>query len=269
MVYIDNPGNKLNQQTLNLMALNHEGYSYTHRNVSSQKIANAVLRLEGVRNLGMLIGKAIDAKENALSYRDFRVGAAALAAFYPSNDREMWRYGIITGANAKPEPNDTINVHAEHTVMTTAKTLKKPNDSLSIPLLVIAGDLQPDQQSGVASPTLHPCGVCREAFCEADSPVSDDTLIVTIDPDYREYQWFTSAELRAFYNNPGGHLPGHTKFDETPLFINEIGPDPTTGALNLSVFEDQKYIESDREVNEKLIRPLFTKAMLLYNTINQ
>lgn len=256
MNYLDNPGNRVVRQTVRLQQLNMPGMFLTHQGIENAAMVEAVARLEGVRNLARFIMAAEEAKAEQLSYRNFAVGAAALAAYF-SEMRRGWTFWLLTGANAKPVPgDDTINVHAEHTIMTFARELARPGEKVVVPLLVIAGDLQPDQQTGRSSPTLHPCGVCRDSFTEPGSPITDETLALTISPGFDTYQWFSIGALRAFHDH-GDESGIHTvEFGERPLSLMPFTPELNSGPVSLAQFETPEYIESDRIISEKLTGPM-------------
>lgn len=252
--YLDNPGNQVVQRIIRMTRDNRHGAFWSHRELEEHREIAATTRAEGIRNIGRLIRAAEDAREHALSYRNFRVGAAAFAAF--SGGVRPWSYRLIHGANAKPTGNNDINVHAEHTLMTTTIESAQPDELATIPIMMIMGDLQPDQQTGLETPTLHPCGVCRDAFTEDDSPITQETLIVTANPDLTIFEWFSVRALNRFHATGERRNMGLTKFSTRPISFGFVSPDPLTGTVDLSQFENDEYIESDREITMKLTLPL-------------
>jgi hypothetical protein len=63
-------------------------------------------------NLLLALHRAREAQELAVSYRDFKVGAAIVGlAFQPSN------FQIMTGVNVKPDEESNMNVHAEQVAL--------------------------------------------------------------------------------------------------------------------------------------------------------
>lgn len=46
-------------------------------------------------------------------------------------------------------------------------------------LVVVVGHVQRDDESGLLSPTLHPCGACREEL-SAVKPITDRTVFITV-----------------------------------------------------------------------------------------
>lgn len=86
-------------------------------------------------------------------------------------------FRTATGHNWKPLPQGGANVHAEHEAITKLQPLLHAGWQLVA--LYVAGDLQPDDESGVATETLHPCGTCRRTLASMSSVVDEDLLIVT------------------------------------------------------------------------------------------
>jgi cytidine deaminase len=175
MSYLDNYGNKVVRQTLELAGQN-VGYTSVlqypeqlHPYVYAQMIAD---------NISFTLLEAEKSREFADSYRNFRVGSAALAVYRRG---EQMRKSFVHGANAKPiSGSDIINVHAEHTILSMVETGRQPTEHTHhVPLIGIIGDLQADQQSGTDTVTLHPCGICREVFQEEGSPIDNTSLVVT------------------------------------------------------------------------------------------
>src|ERR1700757_4037160 len=157
MSYLENPGNQIIHDALELYSKGPNGMSLTRERMPMYPPEFATA---SVNALIHALLEAEKAREKSRSYRGFRVGAAAVAYYYgPTSTRKLT---VARGANAKPvEGSDIINVHAEHTVMTAIDAAALPGDSIYVPLLAVVGDLQPDQQSGEETLTLHPCGVCR------------------------------------------------------------------------------------------------------------
>jgi len=124
------------------------------------------------------------AEQEAISYRDFHVGAAAYAL-----DQENYRAGIIFGANIKPDKSAPKRC-AELMLVQKAETLGYK----SIPYLVVSGPLQTDEHSGIISPTLHPCADCRDLFL-ASPLIEDETVLVTVGEDGETHEMFSVAEL--------------------------------------------------------------------------
>lgn len=149
------------------------------------------------------------------SYRGFRVGAAALA--YSAGHSVM---AIMTGANIKPSPDSPINIHAETMAIAKARHWQVPN----IYAMAVWGPTQPDQQSGIASPTLHMCGLCRAMAASPDTPeISDRTLIVSGNADFSVAELYTVPEIVAYHAAPEAERQPLTtiRLDDEALDANE------------------------------------------------
>lgn len=102
------------------------------------------------KNLVMV--RAIRARENGVSHRNFKVGAAALVW-----DRRGNAYDILEGANHKPQKGLGPRVCAEEEIMAVAQ-LK----GYQIIGFAIAGDYQPDDATHTPFKALVPCVECRK-----------------------------------------------------------------------------------------------------------
>lgn len=102
------------------------------------------------------------------SYRNFGVGAAALAY-----DTREGIAKLIIGVNFKRNPQDR-KYCAEADV--ADRLWARGFDTVTA--LVICGPPQPDEASGLVTPTLHPCAACRDMFL-CFPAFRDDSLIVT------------------------------------------------------------------------------------------
>ena len=257
--YLDNPGNQLVEQVLRIQKHDRSGEFVSHRALALGEDIIATTRFEGARNITALIGAVEDgARPLALSYRKFRVGAAAMVTLF-GGDRQ-WSYMLSHGANVKPVDSDVINVHAEHELMIKAKESTEEGEEVNIPIMLVIGDLQADQQTGRESPALHPCGVCRGAFMEEDSPISQETLIVTANPGLTIFEWFSVRALNRFHATGEYRDMGMAEFPERPLSFDRVEPDPVTGTISLSRLETDEYLASDHEVALRLTVPLMRYA---------
>lgn len=105
-----------------------------------------------------------------LNYRDFLVGSAILGF----NGQE---YKIFEGANlmlAKDEAKICAEGHALRNLTFAGYS--------QVIAIAVAGLPQPDKESGIISPTLHPCGGCRGMLIRLKERqvVQDDTRIYTV-----------------------------------------------------------------------------------------
>ena len=128
----------------------------------------------------------------AVSYRNFHVGASLLAV-----DEIGKRMGIYSAGNKKYNPK-VEKYCAENSVIQQAQ-----DDAMTRAIgLVVVGTSDGDRIKGVtgrATPTLHPCDVCRTVFI--DSPiVKSDMLVVTTGDTYDAHQVHSVDQLIGFYN---------------------------------------------------------------------
>ena len=131
------------------------------------------------------------ARIDSHSYRGFLVGAAAFTLVAQSQE-----IGIFTSGNLKRGPH-TAKVCAEKKALARAE---KAGYAEAIGIVVAAtSDTELiEEVTGVASPTLHPCGECRRLF-DKHPIMQDETLIVTVGLDSDEYQVHSHAQLRTLY----------------------------------------------------------------------
>lgn len=123
----------------------------------------------------------LDEKETS-SYR-IRVGCTVLAT-----DAAGTSIGIFGGGNTKITPA-AGKVCAETRAIRRARRAGMTN----IIGMVVVGDPQPDDGSGLASPTLHCCEECRLGNLGKFS--NDDTLVLTAHPQRDKFQLQTAHEL--------------------------------------------------------------------------
>lgn len=136
-----------------------------------------------VESIPMMVEGAREIREkDSASYR-IKVGSVALAT-----DAVGESMGIFGGGNTKVTKAD-VKVCAETRAIRRAERAGMNN----IIGLVIVGDAQPDDGSGLDSPTLHCCEECRIGNLGRRS--NPDTLVMTALPDTDRYQLQTAAEL--------------------------------------------------------------------------
>lgn len=132
--------------------------------------------------------EATRAYELGYSYRNFRVGAAAL---YFCDDEPHIEYG----ANFKGSKGCRINRHAEQEILASLRDM----GNVACRALAVSGDLQTDQHSGRHTYTLHPCGWCRDAI--ANSPlITPETMIVSARPDLSVIEYGQRDEYLQFHS---------------------------------------------------------------------
>jgi|GEM_PF-1596551 len=143
-------------------------------------------------NVLLALHRAREAQALAVSYRDFRVGAAAvtLTAGTPG-------FQIVTGINVKPDQTTSMNVHAEQVA------LQKVDDRRFhyVSTLAVVGETQADTQSGHGAATLHPCGLCRSAIAQHPGIDPEHTLLASALPDLRTIELYNLASLQRFHDH--------------------------------------------------------------------
>lgn len=139
----------------------------------------------------LALQRAREAQTQAVSYRDFRVGAAAvtLTASPP-------RIQIVTGINVKPDQTTSMNVHAEQVA------LQKVDDRgfNYVSILAVVGETQADTQSGQQTATLHPCGLCRNVMDEHSGINPELTLLASALPDLRTIELYNLSSLQKLHD---------------------------------------------------------------------
>lgn len=184
-------------------------------------------------NVLMALHRAREARQFAVSYRGFDVGAALFAFQYsPAGDR------LVTGVNIKPEQNSSINIHAEQSAI--RKVAKAGFNAVSI--IAVVGETQNDQQSGHEMCTLHPCGLCRGVLKASGLIDNDNTLIVTALPDLRTIELSTVARLEQYHDEQ--RFNEITRIDVPDLEL--LKPFEPTGPVRLDdsdemLFEDHAW----------------------------
>lgn len=136
--------------------------------------------------------RAREARELAVSYRRFDVGAALMAfKLQPATMQ------IFAGVNIKPEQESVINIHAEQLALQKIKDFGAD----IITIVAVVGELQEDTQSGRLAETLHPCGLCRVKLAESGLVDPDKSLIVSALPDLRTIEMYSFSALQAFHTS--------------------------------------------------------------------
>ncbi len=209
-------------------------------------------------NVNYVLLEAENARQEADSYRGFTVGAAAMAIYRRG---EQLRKMYVHGANAKPvQGSDIINVHAEHTVFSMVEDGRMPHETAHhIPLIAIIGDLQPDQQAGTNTSTLHPCGICRDMFHEDRSPIDDTSLIVTATADMRVIEWFNRRALRALHEHGDDSGIGRVELSErhSMLTLPEWYTEAVKNGTPVVLADHDTERDAEMDYNKKVRDPIF------------
>jgi cytidine deaminase len=151
----------------------------------------------------------------AISWRNFKVGAAVLAI----NPTE-YKQGIFLGANFTPDPPAEDGTHAVKVCAEQVALQKAINSGYDrIIAITVSGQRQPDIRSGLLTPTLHPCGPCRDVS-GALHQVADDALILSTatTPEGEDaYELHTSRELQIVHDQA---TPDLRRYRIDPNFTN-------------------------------------------------
>ncbi len=107
------------------------------------------------QSVGFMIIRARQAAEKAVQYRDFKVGCSVFTV----EDR---RPEVFIGYNLKPNQGGA-KLCAEQAALSSAIINSGNKEVVGI---FVAGESQADLESGLNSPTLHPCANCRELVSE-------------------------------------------------------------------------------------------------------
>jgi cytidine deaminase len=203
-------------------------------------ISESDLSWSALNSLVFTIRQAETASFQALSYRDFRVGAAATT--FNSTTRNL---GLVTGFNVKPSEENTINIHAEQMVIEKVRH----HGLGQILALAVWGEPQIDDANAQESPTLHPCALCREMISEAPE-ITPSTAILSSNPGFTKVELYGPGELENY------HSPENTRIicgvDESLITTNicslkgsvkNLGWNQSPQPFNLSTeaMEDEGY----------------------------
>jgi len=157
-------------------------------------ISEEELALFTVTSLLHTIRRAEAISFQGISHRDFQVGAIAVA----TNDFSSV-LARLSGFNVKPDASGRVNIHAEQMAIEKAKKYGLNR----ILAFAVWGEPQPDTQSGRDSPTLHPCGLCRD-YMGKSGLIAPETIILSGGSDFRTAELYTYHELCEFHD--GGNI---------------------------------------------------------------
>ena len=205
-------------------------------------------------NLLLLMHRAREAQNMAISYRHFKVGAALLGlSFQPSN------FQMLTGVNVKPDKESQMNVHAEQTA------LQKAHDRHvnAVSMIVVVGDKQSDKQSGKEMHTLHPCGLCRGVMLDDALVDNHATLVVSTLPDFSEIELYSVEGLRQFHDNHDDALIQRLTLPNLPTLF-----DPIDTQVSTYTPEDTAQTLADERIWSEVVgSALLTRRMKLLSDL--
>lgn len=211
---LNNKPMDVTEKTLRAFSRLPETDSYPFRSrVTPEYDRNHLILSITPASLLFALHRAREARELAVSYRDFNVGAAivALGLGGPAS------YQVLTGINIKPDETSELNGHAEQMAIYKAND----RDFNAVSIVAVVGETQADKQSGNHMHTLHPCGLCRDFMGE--HPMIDDeaTLIATALPSLRTIELSSLAGLRRYHDNPDKPADGIWRFELPALKLLE------------------------------------------------
>lgn len=141
-------------------------------------------------NVLFALHRAREARELAVSYRKFDVGAAVMSFILKPPTMQYF-----AGVNIKPEKDSAINIHAEQLALQKIKDF----GGKVITIVAVVGELQEDTQSGRLAETLHPCGLCRKKLYESGLIDPKRSLIASALPDLRTIEMYSFEALEQFH----------------------------------------------------------------------
>lgn len=207
-----------------------------HSRIHNEYSRDDFLRSIIAPNVLAALHKARAARELAVSYRDFTVGAAIVAL----TSRNAG-FQILPGINAKPDEESSLNMHAEQLALRTAKSV----GANLVSIVAVVGETQADQQSGHEMHTLHPCGKCRTKLADDPMVDNDATLIFSALPDLRTIEVSTIKGFQAYHNEEDPDASGVTLFQLPDLDL--LKPfEPPKDAEALVLEDTDRAIEEDR-----------------------
>ena len=124
---------------------------------SAEQVARYIEDYRQHKKADLITAAAFD-RDNAVSYRDFKVGAAILSK---EPNQGAGEYTIYSGHNYKPEPAEQEGV-AKRCAEKMALEQALANHTNFIPAIVSVSDRISTGNDSHAHDALHPCNECRE-----------------------------------------------------------------------------------------------------------
>ncbi len=206
-------------------------YSRLHDQYTREHFLHSII----APNVLISLHRAREAQELAVSYRDFKVGAAVVALTHSNAG-----FQILPGINAKTNEEGPLNMHAEQLALRTAEAVK----ANMVSIVSVVGETQDDQQSGHKMHTLHPCGKCRAKLAQHPMIDNDATLIFSALPNLRTIEVGTVNSLLAYHDEHDPDQSGMTLFEFPDLELFQPFVPPEDAVVR---FEDSdRSIEEDR-----------------------
>jgi hypothetical protein len=202
--------------------------------------ANDVMR-------GLFMGGST-ARAQAISHRNFTVGAFATGLRQALPDGSHI-YRSFHGANEKPIADGSVNIHAEAEIVHEARRYGSV-----LTTMVLYGDNQPDQKSGIAFPAIVPCSaVCLPMLKSAECINDRLTVLSSLSPDRKTVMLYTLPELEAAYSRRDPDMLYSTSFEV------ELGQfDPLSDQQDIDDTTDDTF---EHEYTEKVSQVLLAHFM--------
>lgn len=192
--------------------------------------------LEARTAIGALTGlvhganRAELASQNAVSWRNFNVGASASMCNFKTG-----RMGFLDGYNVKPKENSSsLNLHAEQIV------LRKGRDNGLDRMVGIAvyADAVDDNANPYNTATLRVCGRCVTMFATAPE-VDDRTIILGTNLDMSMCELYTFGALKS------------ARLENNALTHDLLVPE------SFSLQSEEDLEQYDREIKPKLVSTIY------------
>jgi cytidine deaminase len=198
-------------------------------------------------NILTALNHARKARDLAISYRDFTVGAATITLKGAPSSIEF-----LAGINAKDAEDTPLNMHAEQLAL--RKSVTYGGDAISV--ITVVGETQTDAQSGHEMHTLHPCGKCRTKLFDSPLVHNDDTLIFTALPDFRTIEASTVNGLRKFHDDEDPDPSQVTLFEFPEMNLLTPYTPPESGVIILK--DTERKNEEERLWTETIMGFIIT-----------
>lgn len=163
----------------------------------SSSFDRRLVALQALSSVALLLKQPIEARDIALSWRDYRVGSVVLAY-----NLETGAMGTFVGGNVKPQPEGGLNLHAEQIAIAKARAASM-SDVMAISVIA---DPNNQDANPTGAPTLRPCRRCSKMF-EDSAEVDGRTRIFSTDLDLTACETYTAGELSAYYKDPHARGP--------------------------------------------------------------
>lgn len=163
-----------------------------------------LVALASINNLIWAVRAAAKSSEQAVSWRNYRVGAVAIAY-----NLEAPAMGIVVGANFKPDRTTGLNLHAEQIALAKARQ----HHLNKVMALAVWGDPNDENANPTKAPTLRPCRRCSDMFDIAPA-VLPETFILGGNSDWSVCEFYTVKELSDYYKKSEATGP----ISETPCY---------------------------------------------------